>query len=127
MAEFKPGDEVRHSADASCKDDCRGVVDKINPNGAVVVRWNPGDIESVDERELLLADRGRPLVGPAPKVEAPKIQATFKADGPSVFDNTGKRVLAVEPGALTEPSDVLKFASYVAEALNEKVNREATP
>lgn len=64
----------------------------------------------------------RPLVGPAPKVEAPHFVAPFTADGLCVDDANGIHVLTVRDQSLGDarPIDV-EFAAYVAAALNARV------
>lgn len=62
----------------------------------------------------------RPLVGPAPKVEAPVFVAPFKADEDCVLDANNESVLTVDaPGV--DYSVNQEFAAYVAAALNARV------
>jgi hypothetical protein len=66
----------------------------------------------------------RPLVGPAPKVEAPVFVAPFRANGDIVEDATGNEVLAVGRVG-TSPDEDDEFAAYVADALNARVSAES--
>lgn len=124
---FKPGDRVRVAVGDGPYGSHEGVVtgtDKFFDGKPIVdIRTDAGEeywgfpenVELVPSPE-----NTRPLVGPAPKNEAPVFQAPFEPRDGYVVDATGREVLAVSSLGTDGDQDD-DFARYVAEALNARV------
>lgn len=123
MTEFKPGDRVRHTMQR-----WPGTVRDVTYANSPLVDWdtpydvvgasyvNRGNLEFLSED----SESTRPLIGPAPKVEAPVFVAPFRANGDTVEDYKGYEILAVSRLGTTNDED-REFAAYVAAALNARV------
>lgn len=122
MTNFKPGDRVRgnHSKRTGTVREVYSLEEilRIEWDG----EWPPVDVdESYVSHEDAVTTR--PLVGPAPKVEAPHYVAPFEyfetGVGYYVKDGNGTSVLEVTYHA--GGSTAREFAAYVAAALNARV------
>lgn len=128
MAEYKVGDRLRGTAthsglpnDEAYEGEFQGSVDH---DGWPFVYGDDGLAWYLDSSKPITvvkpAGEPRPLVGPAPKVEAPVFLAPFKARDSYIVGADGREVLAVSSLSTTGDQDDA-FAAYVAEALNARV------
>lgn len=134
MAEYKKGDRLRGTATCGGwglnprpvrEGVFNGELSRLfNVDGWPLVTTDNGGKAYLDPREVIEVVKSagvpRPLVGPAPKVEAPVFVAPFKAIGRAVKDERGGYVLEVDSDAADLGQDE-EFAAYVAEALNARV------
>lgn len=142
MAEFKPGDRVLYTGLAAHGNWGRY---KANRTPATVKRHFGSDLDlkfdGDDKTYMVLPDMNGnydlelieangscqpPLVGPKPKVVYPRIVSPFTFEHGAIFEDSQCEVLKISDwiGEHHGGQTVSEFGKFVAEALNEKVNRE---
>lgn len=127
MTTFNPGDRVQYNAIddfASREHNDLGVVTAVPDSNTARVRWDNGNLREncIDYLVLVAPPNTCPLVGPAPKDNAPKIVAPFTYDDSTndLVDAKGNTVGGVFPVGLS-PEDTHEFGRYVRDALNARV------